>query len=127
MANLAQSPVRKQLKSFPVKFATSVFFGEYSSTTLAFKDSLSEALAAGFREATYYLGHHQATRIKVSAVCEKCYGESFISIRGPRTVKRKTCPNCRGHVGDLETIEFDAVPNESVRVIDNGTGMCIQR
>ena len=89
------------------------------SLVIAPCDTLAQALAGAFKDATYYIG---ACGHKVALVfhemCKACGGSGAVS-RAPnrrRSYSERPCKVCKGHPIIHEIPEMPWVPNESVTI-----------
>lgn len=78
--------------------------------------SLPEALATGYRWATFYAGPRGA-RVEITEQCLACQGAGVVTCKAPRASKR--CPACRG-VGTVHELVFTARPADECTILRYG-------
>ena len=87
------------------------------SLVIAPCDSLAQAMAGAFKDATYYIG---VCGYKIALVfhemCKACNGSGAVGRRTRRTYTERTCKKCKGHPIIQEIPETPWVPGEQVKI-----------
>ncbi len=87
------------------------------SLVIAPCDSLAQAMAGAFKDATYYIG---VCGYKVGVVfhemCKTCNGSGAIGRHTRRGYTERTCKECKGHPIIREIPETPWVPGEQVTI-----------
>ncbi len=98
------------------------------SSLSASKPTLSEALAAAFTDATYYLGigYPDAKIETIAENCDGCDGFGHVTKATARTRKRVRCPLCKGkHSRRMIVEDIPVVAHESMAIVDSAAVLTV--
>ena len=87
------------------------------SLVIAPCDTLAQAAAGAFRDATYYIGVcGYKVALAFHEMCKACNGSGAVGRRTRKTYTKRACKMCKGHPILQEIPGTPWVPNEQVKI-----------